>query len=463
MDSAFPTVADQRRLLVSGDASPVELVEATLRRIDEVQPQLNCFVQIWADEALHRARTLGPGDGPLHGAPVAIKDTTPWAGHRVTLGSRTQRDVIATSNAWVVDRLLEAGAIIIGSTNTPEFAHASITDNRLWGATRNPWNTSRTTGGSSGGAGAAVASGCVAVAEGSDMGGSVRIPAAWCGTVGLKPSLGRIPMDVLPGLWDTLSHHGPLGRSVDDVHRFVRAVQGPSMRDPYSVHPPLDDSLIEVDGLRIALTTDLGCWVVHSEIAAAVEDAGRFLAAAGLSINATGPRFTPRDNALWLEMWGVFMATYYGHLTDEHASDMDDDVLALIELGRSFSAVDAKRMEIERTAVWHRIAEVLDSHDVIVCPTMALPPGPATKADNQRRYFIDDDGRYHGEDMTSVWNLVSPCPVVSVPIGRHASGDDVGLPIGIQIVGRPGADDVVLAVAQVIERHTGAPGWRPNL
>ena len=458
----FLAVAEQRRLLEEGAVSPVDLVEAALARIEEVQARLNCFVHVWADEARRRARDLPIGAGPLHGIPVAIKDTTPWAGHPISLGSRTQREVVADRSAWVVERLLDAGAVIIGSTNTPEFAHAGITDNRLWGATRNPWNQARTTGGSSGGAGAAVASGCVAVAEGSDMGGSVRIPAAWCGVVGLKPSLGRIPMDVLPGLWDSISHHGPLGRTVDDVRRFLTVTQGPSLRDPYSVHPISSGSAVDLRGRRVALSIDLGCWSVDSQIVEVVERAGRQLHEAGLVVERAGPRFTPRDNALWLEIWGIFMAAYYGNLTDSHAADMDTDVLALIELGRSFSAVDAKRMEIERSAVWNRVAAVLETHDVIVCPTMALPPGAATKSENQRHYFIDDDGRYHGEDMTSVWNLVSPCPVISVPAGRHTGDADDGLPIGIQIVGRPGAEDVVLAVAKAIEDRVGAPMWRPD-
>ncbi|MEY4361259.1 MAG: hypothetical protein RL391_565 [Actinomycetota bacterium] len=464
MDLQSLTVAEQQELLRSGEASSAELVEAALRRIEAVQPSLNCFVHVWADQALERARSLGRGDGPLHGIPVAIKDTTPWAGHPVTLGSLTQRNVVAEQTAWVVERLLAAGAVIVGSTNTPEFAHASITDNRLWGATRNPWNTTRTTGGSSGGSGAAVASGCVAVAEGSDMGGSVRIPAAWCGVVGLKPSLGRIPMDVLPGLWDTISHHGPLARSVDDARRFVQAVQGPSLRDPYSVHPPLGSPMAEVRGLHVALTTDLGSWAVDAEIAGVVTDVGRRLESVGHRISTdlgAQPLFTARDNALWLEMWGVFMATYYGHLAETKSDEMDPDVLALIELGRSFSAVDAKRMEIERTSVWRRVARVLETHDVIICPTMSLPPGPATKADNRRRYFMDDEGRYHGEDMTSVWNLVSPCPVISVPGGRHSGGEHDGLPIGVQIVGRPGAEDVVLALAAEIEHQVDSPRWRP--
>lgn len=456
-DLTHLTIAEQRQLLDTRQVSPLELVDAALARIERVQPLVNCFVEVWAEEARRRAgATLA---GPLSGIPVAIKDTTPWAGHRVTFGSRTNASNLATTTARLVDQLLGAGAIVIGSTNTPEFAHAGITDNRLHGATRNPFSLDRTTGGSSGGSAAAVASGCVAVAEGSDMGGSVRIPSAWCGLVGLKPSLGRIPMDVLPGLFDLISHHGPLARSVDDAIRFVRCVEGPSLRDPYSWHAPLSDRAPDLAGRRVGLSVDLDCWSVDDQIAASVVAAAGELTAHGMVVSEVHPRITPRDNHLWLELWGIFMAAYYGHLVPDRSDELDPDVVSLVELGRSFSAVDAKRMEIERSDFWRRIATVLEDHDVIVCPTMSQPPGPAAKDSNRRRVFVDERGAFHSEDMTSVWNLASPCPAISVPCGRH-TGADAGLPIGLQIIGRPGHDALVFEIARVIESKVGAPSWR---
>ncbi|MEZ5298940.1 MAG: amidase, partial [Ilumatobacteraceae bacterium] len=200
------TAGEQARLVASRAVSPVELVEHALGRIEAVNPTLNCFCDVWHDDALAAARAaadaIGRGDvlGPLHGVPVAVKDTTPTAGHRTTLGSVAFEHWVPDHDAAIVRTLRRAGAMIVGKTTTPELAHTLITDSPLLGTTRNPWNPERTPGGSSGGSGAAVASGCVALAEGSDMGGSVRIPAAWSGVVGLKPSLGRIPMDVLPGL-----------------------------------------------------------------------------------------------------------------------------------------------------------------------------------------------------------------------------------------------------------------------
>lgn len=449
--SHHPTVARQRELLRSGEASAVDLVESCLRRIDEVQPELNCFVSVWADEALDRARTVDVSRGGLAGIPVAIKDTSSWEGHLSTSGSVTLRDNIAGHTDAVVQSLLDAGAIIVGSTNTPEFAHAGITDNPLWGVTRNPHDTSRTPGGSSGGSAAAVASGCVALAEGSDMGGSVRIPAAWCGIVGLKPSLGRIPMTALPGSFDLLSHHGPLARSVDDAWEFLVATQGPSLSDPFAVLAPLTRSEPPLRELRAALSIDLGCWAVDPHIATAVDAAADSLRTVGVSVDSVNPRFTERDNALWLELWGVFMAGFYGDVADRSSDVLDPDVLWLIELGRSFSAVDLKRMDVERTSFWHRATAALRDHDVIICPTMSRAPGPADKATNRVRQELHHDGLVHSEDMTSVWNLASPLPIVSVPCGRFASGPDAGLPIGMQIVGRPGREDVVLAVARAVE------------
>lgn len=447
------SVAQQRELLKSQQVTPLDLVNGALARIEQVQPELNCFVEVWADEAREQAQSVDTSAGGLAGIPVAIKDTSSWLGHTSTSGSRVFENNIARYTDAVVLKLLDAGAIIVGSTNTPEFAHAGITDNLLWGATRNPHNSERTPGGSSGGSAAAVASGCVALAEGSDMGGSVRIPASWCGIVGLKPSLGRIPMTALPGLFDTLSHHGPLARTVDDAWEFLLATQGPSLSDPFSVYPPLlRPSSNSIEGISIGLSIDLGCWDVDPEISTAVRDTAQQLTGFGATVHHVDPQFTIRDNALWLEMWGIFMATYYGHLVDEHKTIMDPLVLWLIQLGESFSAVDAKQMEIERTHFWTRATQHLNQHDVLICPTMSQAPGPALKIDNMTRPPRPENGLCQSEDMTSIWNLASALPIVSVPCGIHTSPENAGLPIGLQVVGKPGREDHVLAVASVIEK-----------
>ena len=455
LDLAYMSAADLARKIAGKELSPVEVVTNALARIEQVQPALNCFTESYAADALadasKAADAIARGDqvGILHGVPVAIKDTTPQRGRRTTLGSYTHEHWVPDHDAAMVTSLQRAGAIIVGKTTSPEFAHALITDSPLWGTTRNPWDLTRTTGGSSGGSGAAVASGCVPLAEGSDMGGSVRIPAAWCGIVGLKPGLGRIPMDVLPGLFDNISHHGPLARTTDDARLFLAATQGPNDCDIQTVTTPLDLSQPlagDVKGMRLALSVDLGCWAVDPEIEAAVRNVAAALRDAGAIIEEVQVGLTRRADEMWNELWGVFMAAYFGHFVEEFADRMDPDVLSLIELGNSMSAVQLKRLEIERTDVWHKIAVVLANHDAMLCPSMSQPPLPAAKAD-QVRHTGPSDGRYHAPDMTAVFNLVAPCPVLSVPAGVHANG----LPIGMQIVGHRWQDNTVLRIGRAVE------------
>lgn len=455
LDLAFTSAVDLARMVAEGAVSPVELVSNSLARIEEVNSKLNCFCFVWPDDAQAAARSAADQVyrdaplGPLHGIPVALKDTTPTAGHRTTLGSYTHEHWVPDRDAYIARALRRAGAIIVGKTTTPEFAHTLLTDSPLWGVTRNPWNLERTPGGSSGGSAAAVASGCVPLAEGTDMGGSVRIPAAWCGIVGLKPGLGRIPMDTLPGLFDLLSHHGPLARTVDDARLFLRATQGPDDADILSVTSPLDlgqPLTTSVEGMRLGLSIDLGCWAVDRDIERAVRDAADALRGAGAVVEDVDLRVTAHDNDVWADLWGVFMAAYYGHLVEPFRDKMDPEVLQLIERGNGLTAVELKRLELTRTDLWHRIAAVLSEHDAILCPSMAQGPSPAAKADQPRHDPWTDD-RYHGADMTGVFNLVPPCPALSVPCGW----DSDGMPIGLQVVGRRWREDTVLRIGRAVE------------
>ncbi len=466
-DPAAPTANELAAAIASGRSSPVEVVAVALERAMEVDPILNCFTAIWTDEAMQAADEAtaaiarGGPLGVLHGVPVAVKDTTPVAGHRTTLGSFAFEHWVPDRDAYVVRALRRAGAIIIGQTTTPEFAHTLQTDSPLWGVTRNPHALDRTPGGSSGGSAAAVASGCVPLAEGSDMGGSVRIPASWCGVVGLKPGLGRIPMDVLPGLFDSISHHGPLARCADDARLFVAAAQGPDDADIMSIPGPLDLSLPldgDLTGMRLGLSTTLGCWAVDPEIAAAVAAAAERLQSAGAVVEEVDPDFRGEDEAAWLVLWAVFMAAYYGDLVDEFRDRMDPDVVGLIEQGRQVSAVDYKRIELVRTDLWRRLAAVLADHDALLCPTMSCPPYPAAKADAALIRPVEAEG-YPSPDMTTVFNLVSPCPAISVPCGRHQRDADAGLPIGLQIVGRRWREDAALRIARAVELTTPADDW----
>jgi Asp-tRNA(Asn)/Glu-tRNA(Gln) amidotransferase A subunit family amidase len=460
LDLAYASATDIARRIRTKELSPVEVTDNVLARIEEIQPQLNCFTAVWADDARAASRRAaddvvsGREVGPLHGVPIALKETTPIAGRPHTVGSLTHEHVVADRDGSIATTLARAGAIVVGATTSPEFAHTLVTESRLWGATRNPWDPRRGPGGSSGGSAAAVASGCVYVAEGSDMGGSVRIPAAWCGIVGLKPGIGRIPMDALPGLFDSISHHGPLVRSVDDARLFLAAAQGPDDADIMSVTTPLDLSgatPTSARGMRIGVSVDLGCWWVDPEIATAVEAAAGALAGAGAVVEQVDPSFTADDDWMWVELWGVFMSAYYGHLVEEWGDRMEPRVLDLIRLGESLSATHVKRLELRRTEFWHKLRRVLEGRDALLCPTMSTRPIPARKQDAPPP-VQHDDGRFHSNEMTAVFNLVAPCPAMSVPCGFHAPTDDAAeLPIGLQIVGHRWREDTVLQIGRAVE------------
>ena len=455
LDLAFASAVDMAGSVAAGDVSPVELVQNSLERISEVDDELNAFCFVWDEFALEQARAAanevsrGGSLGPLHGVPVALKDTTPTAGHTTTLGSYAFEHWVPTVDAAVARKLRQAGAIIVGKTTTPEFAHALTTESPLWGITRNPWNIARTTGGSSGGSGAAVATGCVPLAEGSDMGGSVRIPAAWCGIVGLKPGLGRIPMDVLPGLFDTISHHGPLARTVDDARLFLQATQGPDEADILTPAFPLnltEPQTVDMKNVRVALSIDLGCWAVDPAVEAAVRAAANALADAGATVAEVNPGFLGNEEDEWYKLWGVFMAAYFGEYVEEFGDQMMDGVLRLIEQGNAMSAVDYKQVEFTRTRMWNQIRPILQDNDVLLCPTMASGPVAASMI-GKRNPSHTEDGRRCSPDMTAIWNLISPCPVMTVPCGL----DDDGLPIGAQLVGRRWRSDQLLAIAAALE------------
>jgi Asp-tRNA(Asn)/Glu-tRNA(Gln) amidotransferase A subunit family amidase len=447
--------------------SPVDLMKNALARIEEVNPKLNCFCFVYPEEALAKAKEAekaaadGRSLGPLHGVPIAIKDLTPTKGKRTTLGSYSHENWIPDRNAVIVDRLTAAGGIMVGKTTTPEFAYSSFTESPLWGVTYNPWDRTRTPGGSSGGSGAAVASGCVPIAEGTDMGGSVRIPAAWCGIVGLKPSLGRIPMDLLPSAFDNISHFGPLARTIDDARLFLAAAQGPDDDDIQSNGTKLDlagPQPASVKGLRLALNIDLGCYAVDPEVEAAVRASAEALKSQGAIVEEVALPWTRRIADSWVEVWEVFMAAYFGHVLEKFRDKMDRHVVSLIERGNRQSARDYKRLEIERTQFWRQLYPILQKHNALLCPTMRVPAPPADEDDSI--YYRDrGDGLYYGLDMTGQFNLFAPCPALSVPAGWTEGG----LPVGLQIVGRRFRDDTVLTIGKALE---GARPWadkRPPL
>jgi len=449
------TAVEQAAKIASGELSPVAVVQSSLDRIAEVNPQLNCFCFTFPERALEQAHAAeqavanGAPLGPLHGVPIAIKDLTATKGDRTTLGSFSHEHHVPDYDSVIVERLHAAGAIVVGKTTTPEFAYSSFTRSPLWGATRNPWNPALNPGGSSGGSAVAVATGCVSLAEGTDMGGSVRIPASYCGLVGLKPAFGRIPLDVVPSSWDTIHHFGPLARTIDDARLFLLAAAGYDDRDALSQTATLDWTMpipSDVRGLRLALDVDLGDYVVDPQVEREVRAAAAALAEAGAIVEEVDLGWTREVADAWGEHWSVYLAAWFGDTLPEYGDKMDPTVKRLIEHGLKMDAVTFKRLELVRQKAWSQLAAVHRDYDALLCPTMAQLPLPID-SDEYAHYRTQDDGRYYALDMTSQFNFTSPCPALSVPAGWS----DEGMPVGLQIIARKDRDDVALRIGAAVE------------
>ena len=461
------SAAELARQIARGERSSLEVVDAAFERIAAVQGTLNPFCFLYEEEARDLAReadaavAAGVVLPPLQGVPVAIKDFTPLAGKRTTRGSYAFEHWVPDSDPVIVQRLRAAGAIIVARTTTPEFAFSSFTESPLWGITRNPWNPARTPGGSSGGSAVAVSTGCVPLAEGTDMGGSVRIPAALCGVVGLKPSLGRIPMDILPTAFDSISHFGPLARTVEDAALFLSVTQGAHDADIRSLGDSPD---YRTSGRTPWSENALRCrWISASTPWTRTwrRTPGRRPTCSvelGAQVEEIDLRWSRRVVDAWFAYWGVFLAASFGDLREEHESRMDPDVLRLMAEGDRMSAVEFKRLEFVFTEQWKELAAAFERFDALICPTMALP-APEVGRDDSDFDWEDASGRYHGLDMTCPFNNVAPCPALSVPSGFTRDG----LPTGLQIVGRRHDDRGVLEIGAALEPLIGWPEWRPPL
>jgi Asp-tRNA(Asn)/Glu-tRNA(Gln) amidotransferase A subunit family amidase len=386
---------------------------------------------------------------------------TPTRGKKTTLGSRVFEHWVPEHDAAIVEALTSAGGIMVGKTTTPEFAHSSFCHSPLWGISRNPWNLALTPGGSSGGSAAAVASGCVPLAEGTDMGGSVRIPAAYCGIVGLKPSLGRIPMDILPSVFDTISHFGPLTRTIDDAALMLDVMQGPDERDIMSLSPAIDIAIpvsSDLRGRRLALSVNLGFFAIDREIEANTRATAQALRDAGASVEEVDIRWTRETIDASSKLWNVLIASFFGQHLEQWRDAMDPQVVAQIEAGRAIAAVEYKRLDYVRSRVWHDLRSYFSKFDALICPTVATAPKLADGIDAE---FLNEDeaGRFHGLELTSVFNLVSPCPALSVPSGFTQEN----LPTGVQIVGRRHDDRGVLEIGAAIEQSRPWVSRRPPI
>lgn len=448
------------------EISPVEVIRSSLQRAETVDAACNAFSALYGDQALADARRAENAIfseatvGPLHGVPIAIKDMTPIAGCVTTSGSRIFESHVTPSDALIVQRLRAAGAIIVGKTTTPEFASSGYTRSPLFGHTRNPWNRSRTSGGSSGGSAVAVATGSVCLAEGTDMGGSVRIPASHCGIVGLKPSLGRIPFTLLPSQFETIAHFGTLARSCEDAALFLSCVQGPDDSDIMSLPAPspiLSDLNSDPRQWRLALSPDLGHYALDADVRRNLDAIVDRLRDAGAVVDEVHLPWTTEIGKAWDDYWAVYMATFYGEHLQDRRDLMDPSIVAYIEQGFAMSAVKYKSIERVRTKAWEALNPILQAYDALLCPTMSRP-APDLESNGSDFAFEDAQGRYHGSSMTCPFNFVGQCPALSVPSGLS----ELGLPTGIQIVGRRFDDLGVLKIGHLIEQLRG-PFPRPAL
>jgi Asp-tRNA(Asn)/Glu-tRNA(Gln) amidotransferase A subunit family amidase len=466
LDLCYTPATEIAARIRTGDLTAARVVENSLARIASINPKLNCFCFSYPEEAMSIAAELdreakaGKFRGPLHGVPFAIKDMTPTKGKRTTLGSYAYEHWIPDYDAPVVEALKTAGGIMVGKTTTPEFAYSGFTESPLWGITRNPWNPDLTAGGSSGGAGVAVATGCVPLAEGSDMGGSVRIPAAFCGVVGLKPSFGRIPFTILPSEFDQLSHFGPLARTIADASLFLQVTQGPDERDIQSLTQPqnfLAPYDIDLRDVSLGLCLDFGKRVWHPEVEAAVRAAAKALAEAGARVEEVSLPWSVELDDLWLKHWEVYLATFFGHTLKTYRVKMDPKVVAYLDHGLAMSAVDFKSLEITRTNAWRDgLAPILSRHHALLCPTMAHPAVPHGGSDSSY-WKLEPDGTYRCLDVTSVFSLFGMCPAMSVPCGWTKND----LPMGLQIVARRHDDRLALRIAAALEQRMPWAHRRP--
>jgi Asp-tRNA(Asn)/Glu-tRNA(Gln) amidotransferase A subunit family amidase len=461
----FPTNAgDAIRAIRNHDLSATELVQKSLIRIAQSNPGLLAFTEVYEADARAEAGRIdqkiasGQPVGALAGVPVAVKDITPLAGKKTTLGSLVYRDAIGAFDPVYVKRLRQADAVIIGKTNTPEFAYSGFTDNRVFGTTRNPWHPEHTPGGSSGGAGAAVAAGHVPMAEGTDMAGSIRIPASYCGLIGLKPSLGRIPMDILPTAFDTISHFGPLTRTVEDAWRFLEVAKGPDESDPFSLpqQPIAFDNNAGIDGMRIAFSIDLGFYAVNEYVRHNLQETARHLRDQGADVELVD---LPWDREIYRvvgDNWDVFIGAFHGHLLDSHRDQLDPETVAMMERAKTLDGPTVKRFELTRTRLWRDLSRLFDHYDGLLCPTTPIT-APGIESKDSDFGYVNDQGEVVANEMTGLFNLVPHCPAISVPSGVDANG----LPTGAQFVCRRFSEEIALKLARAVERTEPLAGKSP--
>jgi Asp-tRNA(Asn)/Glu-tRNA(Gln) amidotransferase A subunit family amidase len=442
--------------------SPVDLTRALIARAEAVRDPVNAFTYIHFDEAMDLARKAeakyarGARTRALEGLPIGIKDENMIKGKPTSSGSLIMKDFVATETSVNNQRILNAGAIVLARTATPEFSASGVCWSRLWGVTRNPWNPAFTTGGSSGGSGAALAAGMVPLAMGSDIGGSIRIPASACGVVGYKPPYGRNPDDG-PFNLDFFCHTGPMARTVRDAALLQNVVCGPHPSDIATLRPklrlPLEGRPIK--GWKIAYSMDLGLFEVDPEVRANTMAALEVFRSLGATVTEVKLGWGPEVMEACLAYLTHIFGGYISGLLEEHGDLMTPYVRQFAEMGAISTAQDYVRALEVIAGSYPALGAIMERHDVFVCPTLGIP-APAADYDSSRDKMVIN-GRevnpFLGWAMTVPFNMLSRLPVLSVPSGRAKNG----VPTGIQIVGRSYSDASVFQAGMAYEAALG--GW----
>jgi amidase len=449
-------------LLNGGEVSPLDLIDTLEQRIAEVDPAINALPTLCLDRARDHARRLmerEPGErGMLAGLPVPIKDLVPVAGVRTTFGSPIFADNVPAESESIVRRLEANGGIVYAKSNTPEFGAGGHTFNEVFGTTVNPWNRERSAGGSSGGGAAALASGCAWIAHGSDMAGSLRTPASFCGIVGLRPSPGRVSSGPDTNPYGMLAVEGPMARNVTDTALGLDAMTGRDHTVPIASADSggmfLEAARNPRRPARIAFSVDLGLTPVDPAVEAAFRDAVGRLEGAGLPMVEACPDFTGAHQAFQV-LRAVAFAIATGPLLEAHRDLLKPEVIWNVEKGLALDGRAIVEAEHERVRLFHALREFLETHDVIVCPGAIVPPFP-----KENRYVGECNGRQFETyidwlAITYGFTLVS-LPVICIPCGTTADG----LPAGLQIAGRPGGEAELISIARTIEEALG--DWRPQ-
>jgi amidase len=463
----FTSAVEMAALIRAKKLSAREALSEHLKQIDRLNPQVNAIITLIADQATIAAarademQARGEILGPLHGLPVAHKDLLETAGVRTTFGSPLFQDNVPTHDNLLVTRMRAAGAIFLGKTNVPEFGAGSQTFNRVFGATRNPYDLTKTCGGSSGGAAVALSCGMVPVASGSDSGGSLRNPAAWCNIVGFRPSIGRVPNPADRSGWSTLSTNGCLGRSSADLALALSTIAGPDIGAPLSINEP--GSLFarplerNFKGVRVAWFKELNGIPIDPRVRAAVDAQRKTFESLGCVVEQAEPDFTPAEISYRiLRAWSS--AAIFGKGLQQHPDGFKDTLTAEIKEGLALSGNDITRAEIAHTEIWRRFQTFLESYEYFILPTTQLPP-----FDVNTPWPTEINGVHltnYIDWMKSCWYIsATGNPAVSVPAGFTPEG----LPVGLQIVGRDKQDFSVLQLSHAFEQATNFGKRRPSI